>query len=593
MIYRIDSKLTSFKKLDFRPGLNLLISDKSKGATERQTRNGAGKSSLTELIHFLTGGSADKDSIFRSEALNKYIFSLEFDLGNARILTERSGQKFGTTDLTLIEGNMSKWPLLPRAKMLFNNHEEFEVTTSAWKDILGELLFGIDDAEDDELQNTKFGPSFRSLFSYFVRRDGAGGFVNPFKQAEKQSLADQQVSISYLLGLDWTIPQQLQYVRRKETNAKEVAQAIKNEELGSIIGGSSAELRTQLTVLEQRANRLRESINTFQVLPEYREFETEASNLTLRLADLSDENSIDRELITELKQSTEAEEAPSVENLDTLYREIGIVLPGTVLSRFEDVRRFHESVIQNRKSYLRVEINAADQRIKDRERVMQNLDRRRSELFGILKSHGALDQLTKFQSELSRMDARTEALRQRYDLTEKNDRAKAQIEIERNQLFLRLIQDYEEQEEILTRAILAFEETSAALYESAGSLTIKESINGPEFDVVIQGDKSKGIGKMQIFCFDMMLMRLCAQRGIGPGFLVHDSHIFDGVDERQVATALAVGAKTAEELNFQYIVTMNSDVVPKEFPSGFDITGYILPVVLTDDETGGLFGFRF
>ena len=33
---------------------------------------------------------------------------------------------------------------------------------------------------------------------------------------------------------------------------------------------------------------------------------------------------------------------------------------------------------------------------------------------------------------------------------------------------------------------------------------------------------SKGIKNMQIFCFDMMLMRLCAKRNIGPGFLIHD-----------------------------------------------------------------------
>ena len=47
---------------------------------------------------------------------------------------------------------------------------------------------------------------------------------------------------------------------------------------------------------------------------------------------------------------------------------------------------------------------------------------------------------------------------------------------------------------------------------------------------------------MQIFCFDMMLMKLCAERGIGPGFLIHDSHLFDGVNERQVAKDIQIGA---------------------------------------------------
>jgi uncharacterized protein YydD (DUF2326 family) len=68
------------------------------------------------------------------------------------------------------------------------------------------------------------------------------------------------------------------------------------------------------------------------------------------------------------------------------------------------------------------------------------------------------------------------------------------------------------------QAIVAFEETSRALYEEAGNLTIEESLNGPKFEVTIQGLKSKGISNMQIFCFDMMLMRLSSERGMSPGF---------------------------------------------------------------------------
>jgi uncharacterized protein YydD (DUF2326 family) len=99
---------------------------------------------------------------------------------------------------------------------------------------------------------------------------------------------------------------------------------------------------------------------------------------------------------------------------------------------------------------------------------------------------------------------------------------------------------------------------------------------------------------MQIFCFDMMLMQLCTNRGIGPRFLVHDSHLFDGVDERQAAKALQVGAELADALGFQYIVTMNSDDLQKTKSVGFDFDKYLQDVKLTDaQETGGLFGFRF
>lgn len=78
------------------------------------------------------------------------------------------------------------------------------------------------------------------------------------------------------------------------------------------------------------------------------------------------------------------------------------------------------------------------------------------------------------------------------------------------------------------------------------------------------------------------------------GFLIHDSHLFDGVDGRQVISALHLGSEIAQELGFQYIVTMNEDDAFKETIDGFDLKDYVLPNRLTDaTEDGGLFGIRF
>ncbi len=171
---------------------------------------------------------------------------------------------------------------------------------------------------------------------------------------------------------------------------------------------------------------------------------------------------------------------------------------------------------------------------------------------------------------------------------------KSELEIERNRLLQRLRRDFAEQRERLSEAILAYEQTSEKLYEDAGSMLVDETENGPTFRFEIQGARSEGIKNMQIFCFDMMLMHLCTKRGIGPSFLIHDSHLFDGVDGRQVVRALRVGAENAEKLGFQYIVTMNEDDAFKETEEGFNLNDYILDVKLTDaTEDGGLFGIRF
>ncbi len=323
--------------------------------------------------------------------------------------------------------------------------------------------------------------------------------------------------------------------------------------------------------------------------------EREASIITRQISGLNDENTIDRELILQLQNALASEQAPAIANLDRLYKEAGVVLPGSVGRRFEEVAVFHEAVVQNRRSHLSSELQSAEDRIARRGLERARLDERRRQLMGILQSGGALDHYAKLQEETGRAEADAEGLRQRLVTAERIESTKAELDIDRARLLKALQTDLHEREGVVTEAILVFEELSNALYEKAGSLTISATSNGPTVDVRIDAQRSKGITNMQIFCFDLMLADLATRRGLGPGFLIHDSHLFDGVDERQVAKALQLGADHAAAVGFQYIVTMNSDALPRDgFRPGFDINAFVCPTKLTDaTETGGLFGLRF
>ena len=87
---------------------------------------------------------------------------------------------------------------------------------------------------------------------------------------------------------------------------------------------------------------------------------------------------------------------------------------------------------------------------------------------------------------------------------------------------------------------------------------------------------------------------LAHRKGRGPDFLVHDSHLFDGVDERQVAEALKLAADVAGEEGLQYIVTMNSDDLNKAEQYDDGLVSDVIEPRLTDAyDDGGLFGFHF
>lgn len=584
MIHEILSTLPSFKGLKFQAGLNILVADRTNTSTDLQTRNRAGKSSLVEVIHFLLGAKADKESIFRNKSLQEFKFGMEFDLRGQKVVAQRTGSE--PSRVFVDASDMTAWPVKPKVR----NGDAPSLSNEDWKELLGRVWFKLADGEATDVSHQ---PTFRSLISYFARRESAKGFLEPVRQSEDQSKWDQQVALSYLIGLDWTIPQRLEQVRRQEKALAELRKAAREGAIGALIPKAS-ELQTQLVLVEQDADRVRRTLETFEVLPEYRELEREASQLTLKINSLVDDNTLDAQLLETMESALREEALPSEDAVENVYGEAGLLLPDAVHKRLEEVRVFHRSIVSNRRGYLHNEITGARERMRKRDQEKASYDQRRAEIMRLLRSKGALEQFQQLQREQTRLDAIVESLKQRYRAAQQLESSKVDLDIERRQLESRLRLNLQEQNARVEEAIRVFEEISESLYEDAGNLVLTPTPNGLEIEIKIQGQRSKGIQNMQIFCFDMMLMQLCAPRGIGPGFVIHDSHLFDGVDERQVARALAAGEKKAAKCGWQYIVTMNSDAMPKSFPGDFDLTSHILPVRLTDArEEGGLFGIRF
>ena len=596
MIRSVGSDRESFKTLTFGPGLNVILADKSRGATDRQSRNGAGKTSFVELVHFLLGADAKPSGIFRSEALRDWTFSAAIDVGGKSCSVSRSGQKPSRIDIAGDLGNgmaaSDKGPPLLRGEETSGGgvHRRL-LSNEQWKSTLGAAWFGL---PIDDGGGERFQPTFRSLFSFVARRQEGGGFQDPTQHSTMQQLWDRQVAVCYLLGLDWTIPVRFQELRDREKVTKELRKAARAGELGPYIG-NAGELRTKLAVAEDRTSRLRERLESFRVVPEYKELEVEASRITGEVDGLNLENVVDLDLIRELQESLAMESAPDTRDLTKLYAEAGIVLPELARRRIEEVERFHRAIVENRRAHLGAEVESARGRVAERELRKDRLDVRRAQVMGVLRAGGALESYTGLREELGRAEADVEMLKQKLATAERLDRTKTELDLERTGLVKASRDDIRERDDIVREVILCFEELSRSLYERAGSLTISETPNGPRFDVHIEAERSKGITNMQIFCFDFMLMEICGRRGRWPGFLIHDSHLFDGVDERQVAKALQLGAQRAAAGGFQYIVTLNSDFVPAEgFTEGFDVRAHVVEPRLTDaTETGGLFGIRF
>ncbi len=590
MIRWVSSSLPTFKSLTFGPGLNILLADVTDTSTEKQTRNSAGKTSLVEVIHFLLGSDAKKDSLFKHESIIRHSFSIGIDVGGHEIQVTRSGNRDKCVFLSDDHADT--------IGVILNRDDDGSgyISLDVWKNLLGARCFDLPDDRDSTPFASRYAPTFRQLIGYFARRRKSGGYDTIEKQNQEQKSGDWQVALSYLLGLDWEVAREFQEMREREKSASVLKKAIKEGELGKIFG-TAAEIRPELARTEERIGKLKAQIEHFQVHESYREQAARAAHLKDQISEITYSLADAEETVAYLSRSVEEEKPPAYADVERLYKAVGIELPGVVLRRFEDVRDFQASVTANRRNYLEEQINELKARRTRLNGLLTERGLERAKILKALDGKGAFEDLIRLQEDLGVLSSRAETLKSKLQYAAAFENNVAQLKRETADLQIKLQDEHKRDEDRIKKATVMVDRVIGELYDDrTGNLIIEAAKNGPQVKIDIEGDGNKGgIDMMKIFCFDMMLFQMSADRfKHGPGFMVHDSHLFDGVDSRQVLKALTFGAKVAKELKGQYIVTLNSDEFLKDqISDGTTLESAVLSIRLTDDESGGLFGFRF
>jgi uncharacterized protein YydD (DUF2326 family) len=588
MIRKIESSLPTFKTLTFHEGLNILVSDTHPDSSDKKTRNSAGKTSFVEIVHFILGANCPPGSIFRQSEIVDHTFRASLLIASEEFVVERSGGN--PSRIFILEGVHSG-----TIKTKQDKSGRHFLPTDTWKEFLGARMFGLPADPSITDFDEPYSPSFRSMISYFARRESSKGYIDEQRQAEKQQRWDCQVNLSYLFALDWRIARDFQKIRLREGRLSELKGVVKEGDFGQMFG-TVAELRPLLTVAEHKTLKLRKALDGFEVLESYKDLTSRAARARTELQAVGRERISLHETLNHLSAALDSEVPANQEDLEKMYAEAGVQLPEVALRRFDEVQAFHQSVINNRRIHLQNEITDAAAKLAATERRMTALSNERRAILASLEGKGALEDFLTMQRELAEAEAQAAILREKFAAAEILEGESTQLIEDRAALRRRLQLDHQERKAAIDRAIVSVSEVINELYDDrSGRFVVDATNNGPEFDISIAGDRGGGISKMEIFCFDIVLLGLVSARLGGPGFLIHDSHLFDGVDERQIATALSIGAREAKSSGCQYIVTMNSDVLtslPLAEPELCEAA--ILPTRLSDtDDTGGLFGFRF
>lgn len=585
MIRAVRCNHASFKEVEFTRGFNVVLADRTEVSGRRDSRNGLGKSTLIEIIHFCLGANMQRGKGLGIVDLRGWAFSLELTLANRVVTATRSTED---QSKILIEGDTTDWPIQPKVK-----EGQQIISVKDWTTVLGSLMFGLPSDNEER----KFQPTFRSLISYFIRR-GRDAFSTPFEHHRQQREWEKQINNAFLLGLAWEDARELQLLKDKQKLLDDFKKLKKDTETGVVIGifGSLGELEALKVQVELQLLERKETLSNFRVAPQYHELEETANRLTTEIHEATNNSFTEQKLLEFYQHSLDAEDEPSPNDVVRIYEGAGVELPGLVIRRLEEVEIFHRKLIENRREFLSAEIQRLRRAISSRERLIREKTEERASLLEVLRTHGALEEYTRLQELYLNTVADLNEINKRIEELKKIEELKSTLKIEKERLLQRARRDYQERHTQVERAISLFNSNSRFLYDVPGTLVIDVGENGFRFRVDIRRDGSEGIGNMKIFCYDLMLAQLWSERETSPCLLIHDSTIFDGVDERQVALALELADRESRRCGFQYICTFNSDMIPRsEFAADFNLNfDSFVRLILTDDsDEGGLLGIRF
>lgn len=572
-LVKIEANKDSFKTTRFQDGLNLVVAHRTESAAITDSRNGVGKSTLLQAIDYCLGGSVrSKDSLGKLQD-SDWEFKLTIALGDKVELEITRG--FKVSGVTL-RGSLSELGF--EADEAGKTH----LGLRAWTEWLGSRVFGL----SGTLERSEYAPTFRRLIGHFLRfRDDA--YIEPFETFAKQRAFQREIDNSFLLGLDWRLGEAWQELRERSAKYGRAEMDEVAERLG--------ELESRRASAEVQHAQLERQLRDFEVLPEYRNIEENANRLTAEMQRLGNAMLIDSELLS-LYQTRLATEFDEDEGLDlkSLYEEAGVLFPGVVQKTLDDVRAFRAEVASNRKEYLASEIRRIEISHRELQSQLYLLEAARQQELLVLQSHRALDDFIEMQRRSGELAGSLKGMASKIEELREVRKGKSAIKSAELDLSARTQEDFDQRINGLATTIARFNEIFVSLYSEEADLVIDPSSNGYRFKVSVPRQGSHGLGKVSVFAYDLCISERWSHGKLRAGFLAHDSIVFDGVDERQTAGSIHLVAQSASELNYQYLLTINSDDIPLDELAdfGIDTASATILNLYDDSESGGLLGIR-
>ncbi|MTE16097.1 DUF2326 domain-containing protein [Nocardia aurantiaca] len=574
MFLRLSANRAEFQPINFKPGFNAIVAERAQDSSDQDSRNARGKSTLLLLMNYALAGNLHNS--LRPLAEDGWEITLTMQMFGGTVAATRS----------LANGRRLRIAADGGAQEILGPWlNEGQIHLDEWKDVLGLALFELDPTDQD----LPGGLSVRTLLSYVIRTETP---KDPLKTIAQQSATSSREHVAFLLGLSWHVVRDLARISKSLDQITTIAAATHE--------GLVTTLRPEEDLVLERAALMNEvdeweaRIEQFRILENPNILVAQTGELTKEISKLRDAAVIDRRM-RDLYETTLSDTETSSSTalpVEQLFDAAGLILADGFKRQISDVRKFHASLLTNRRRFLRSEIETLDRRIADRTAELTRLDHQRDKALRTLDTGGALSELDALRNELAEARARIAAVDLQIEQARELVTRREELKLDQSTIRTDATRELASSREKLDRIGDRFSQKMSRLYGKDATLTVSVDDSGYKFTIRASGANSSGVNRMTMFCFDLTMLEEGIATAHHPDFLVHDSSVFDGVDPRQRTSALQFAQSMVESTGGQYICTINSNDIPDDvLEEDWFKTGIVRTIL--DTETGGLVGREF
>ncbi|MDQ2088071.1 DUF2326 domain-containing protein [Herbivorax sp. ANBcel31] len=358
--------------------------------------------------------------------------------------------------------------------------------------------------------------------------------------------------------------QKKQKIKKEKDRIEELEKNFKKDSLLKDFFTGNKDVTLTLIDLDEQIKNLDKNLKNFKVADDYYDVQIEADKVERELFDLNNKIIMLQNNIESIDNGLNISPDINKNDIKKIYDEANVNFPESMTKKLDELERFYEKLIINRKKRLLEQRNRLDAEIMNKSEKSKQLQKELDRLMEYLGEHQALDVFVSLSNKSAALKSKRESLKKYQDLQleykekERNTGKELISLAEKAEKYLKQIEPEN------SKLINYFRFLAKKFYpDSVAGLKIE--VNDGEnqllfdIDAKIESDNSDGINNVKIFCYDLTILFKGHNHNID--FIFHDSRLFDGIDERQKVDMFRIVYEHFTNTDKQYIATVNQNQI--------------------------------